>query len=120
MHRAVLALLVAASLAACTPRQACLSSATRELGRIDALVAESEAALVRGYRTERVVRERVGIGIGGCYGRDLRFCTGTRLGTGIERRAIDPEAERRILANLRARQSVLRQQAAAAAASCPA
>ena len=120
MRTAILALLAAAALGACTPRQACLSAATRELSRIDALVAESERALALGYRTERVVRERIGIGIGGCLGRDVRLCTGTRLGTGVERRAVDPEAEARILANLRARQSVLRSQAAAAAATCPA
>ena len=121
MRTALLALLAAAALSACTPRQACLSAATRELGRIDALVAESERALALGYRTERVVRDTgFGVGLGGCIGRDLRFCTGTRLGTGIERRAIDPESERRTLAYLRARQSVLRQQAAAAAATCPA
>ena len=119
MRAALLALLAAAVLGACTPRQACLSAATRELGRIDALVAESERALALGYRTERVVYERIGIGIGGCLGRDLRLCTGTRLGTSFERRAIDPLAEARTLANLRARQSVLRAQAAAAAATCP-
>ena len=121
MRTVLLALLAAATLAACSPRQACLSAATRELSRIDALVAESERALVLGYRTERTLRERtVSIGLGGCLGRDVRLCTGTRLGTALERRAIDPEAEARILANLRARQSVLRSQAAAAAAACPA
>lgn len=120
MRAALLLLLVAASLAACTPRQACLSAATRELSRIDALVAESEAALARGYRTERVLRDGIGIGVRGCYGRHAFFCTGTRFDTALERRAIDPEAERRILSNLRARQSVLRRQAATAAATCPA
>lgn len=120
MRTALLALLVAGALGACSPRQLCLSAATRELARVDALVAQSETALALGYRTERVLREGFGLGLRSCVGRDVRFCTGTRLRTGIERRAIDPVAERRILANLRARQSVLRQQAAAAAASCPA
>lgn len=117
-----IALLLALTLAlgACSPRQACLSSATRELGRIDALVAQSERALALGYRSERVVRPRVSIGLGGCTRGDIGFCTGTRLGTGIERRAIDPAAEARTLANLQVRQSVLRRQAAAAAQSCPA
>ncbi len=111
---------LAAALAACSPRQACLSAATRELGRIDALVASSEQALALGYRTERAVRPRATVGIGACAGGRVSLCTGTRLGTDLERRAIDPEAERRTLANLRSRQSVLRRQAAAAAQACPA
>jgi hypothetical protein len=48
-----LALLAALGLAACqTPREACISEATRELRTIESLIRETEGNLQRGYAIE--------------------------------------------------------------------
>ena len=109
--QAALPLVLAALLAAtgCAVQPPCGSGASRELRRIEPLIRESELALARGYRNEPTLRPAVGFGA--CFGDRGRICLEDRVVQGSRRVAIDPLAERRVLENLRSRQSALLAQA---------
>jgi hypothetical protein len=121
-------LIVGLLLAACIgPREACLRAAGAELARLDRLIAEGEAALARGYRLERraetatVLEFCIGMGHRG-DGLDagLRYCPEAETRVTEVPVAVDPAAERRKLAALRARREAEAPRARAAAAACPA
>lgn len=111
-------------LAACaTPQERCVIDATRDLRTVEALIAETQANLQRGFAFDRTVERRP----------RLTFCTGTRhnnVGVSFCTRddvvvrdepvAIDPEAERRKLGLLRARRAELQADAERKAAACQA
>ena len=124
------ALLALVLITACaTPEQRCVSRASDELKTVNALIAETELNLQRGYRIEIEVdyspRLTFCTGTGRWSGSrraygGVSFCSGTRR---IERErqvAIDPQAERRKLANLQQRQAALRGPTQAALAACQA
>jgi len=115
-------------IAACgTPQERCIDDATRELRRIDGLIADTEAALARGYGYEtRLVTRREWVP---CPRRRFDAADGTLAsGSGFcwdrvqhQTRvpvAIDPLAERRKLDGLRDRRRTLAPAAAAATESC--
>ena len=124
LRPALCALLLVSACA--SPRDACLRSATAELRRLDRLIAESEAALARGYRLER--EPEVATGLTFCVGagqREEGVDVGLRYCPEVETRyrevpaAIDPAAERRTLEALRARRAEEARRAARRAAACP-
>ena len=125
MHRA--ALLLCMALAACaTPQEACIGQATRELRTLDGLLAEVQANLDRGYALEERTRWRM----------DWRICEAAVAATAdtpavpakwcwvrepytvTDRVPIDPEAERRKLAGLKAHRAREFQRAQTAVAEC--
>jgi hypothetical protein len=110
------------ALAACgpSPREACIARATEELDTLDALIAETEANLLRGYALEPEPRARAGLRICAGGGGPLSVCA-ERSGEVAERPvAIDPVAERMKLANLRARREGLAVMAEREKAACEA
>lgn len=121
MRAALISITLLALMGGCA-RQACLDSATRELGRVEALLAESERALALGYREEVVPVRDPAIGFTLCTSRDVAgLCVGQpTLTTRTRAVAIDPVAERRTRDNLRTRLSQLRREASRAVAACPA
>lgn len=122
--RRVLALLVL--LAACaTPQERCIQVATKELRTVNALIAEVEGNLARGYayetyeitRTVWVVCEWLPPAKDGGEPRP-RYCLDEETDTLRRRVAIDPAAERRKLAALKEKQAELSRRAAAEIAAC--
>lgn len=106
--RAMIAIVAGlALLAGCaSPRERCVAAATSELRTIDALIAETEGNIARGYA---LVREpRVRPGLRPCPPDDTwLFCPVDEV-TVVERPvAIDRDAERRKLATLQARRAEL-------------
>ena len=119
---AALTLAALAALAACgpTPREACIARATAELETLDALIAETEANLLRGYALEPEARGGTGLRICAGGGGPLSVCA-ERSGEGSARPvAIDPVAERLKLSNLRNRREGLAVLAAREIADCEA
>ncbi|MEM6740527.1 MAG: hypothetical protein AAF646_10430 [Pseudomonadota bacterium] len=114
-------------LAACaTPRDACLRASLSEIATLDRLIVETEGNLARGYRIER--EPVVSTGLDFCLGRGIHD-SGVRIGlrycNSVETRyrevevAIDPDAERRKLTQLRGKRAEESRLAQAQAASCP-
>ncbi|SHI77445.1 hypothetical protein [Wenxinia saemankumensis] len=125
MFRPVLPLLAALlALAACaTPREACISSANRELRVIDRLVAETRANIGRGYALREV--EEVRVVDDRCPVYDLNgqlsgysSCDRTVTRTRDEPVAIDLNAERAKLDSLLERQAAQRRAVEEAVRSC--
>ena len=116
--RAALSLGLVLLLAACAVQPPCGSGTTRELRRLEALIAQSELALARGYRSEPTLRPAVGFGA--CFGDSSRICLEDRVVQGARRVAIDPLAERRTLDYLRNRQAALLAQASRDYRACTA
>ena len=122
MIRSVARLTTLCLLAACaTPAERCVIDATKELRRVEALIAETEGNLARGYAIDRTAERRP----------RLTFCTGTyRSQVGVsfcteedivyrERPvAIDPQAERRKLSILADRRIALRRTSEQQIAAC--
>ena len=115
-------LTLALALAACSPQETCLRGATRDLRALDALIAETEANIARGYAYED--REVTRWAWVRCYDgpRDLKRppsrCWEPYSAHVRKPVAIDPEAEARKLAALKTRRATLADQAMAAAAEC--
>lgn len=107
MHRlAPLALL--AALASCaTPEERCIARATKDLRIVSALIAETEANLARGYAIQTYSDERLVMHL--CAGDDDRseICWIPETRTRTRPVAIDAAAERRKLADLRAKKEEL-------------
>jgi hypothetical protein len=120
-------LLALCALASCaTSREACLRAATAELATLDRLIAETEANLARGYAIARepytttTLEFCVGTGrLGGAFDVGLRYCPDVETRYRDRPVAIDPAAERRKLAQLRARRAAEAERAAARQAACP-
>ncbi len=108
-------------LSACaTPRERCMADATRELRTIDALIAETEGNIARGYA---ILREpAVRTTLVWCLAPDDRITLCNRQEADVRERpvAIDRAEERRKLASLRERRAELLREAAAAQARCAA
>lgn len=105
--------------AACaTPEERCIARSTKDLRVVDALIAEAEATLARGYAVEEVHDTRL----------RFTFCRdddGKRSMCWIEEPvvttrpvAVDLEDERRKLASLRAKRDELSVRARSAIAAC--
>ncbi|MCX7888643.1 MAG: hypothetical protein N2422_02790 [Rhodobacteraceae bacterium] len=123
---------VALLLAGCgTPREQCIAAATRELATVDALIAESQANLRRGYAYQPTAVSRPEWRV--CDWIELpprpdgtpvpprpRYCLETATDTVQKPVPIDPVAEQRKLDNLLARRKVLNREAAAAVEACKA
>ena len=122
--RALLLLSVPAlALTACaTPREACISSAQRELRIIDRLVAETQANIARGYaveeRTEVVTVRGTCIGTNDDGSSFTFSCPETETRTRTEPVAIDLAAERAKLDSLLERQAAQRSATEAAIQQC--
>lgn len=96
-------------LAACgSPMERCERSIVREEQRLDALIAETETNLRRGYGYETETRD-VSVGFSYCNrSRNVGVCFDNRTPRTIRRAvAIDPEAEQRKLAGLKDRKLAL-------------
>jgi len=118
--------LCAFALAACaTPRERCFATATQELRTIDALIAETQTNIARGYAIAREPGVRTSLVF--CYDpprEPYTFCSQNEP-TVVERPvAIDRADERRKLASLQERRAELagatRRQVAACEAQFPA
>ncbi|MCB2134912.1 MAG: hypothetical protein KDE08_03040 [Rhodobacteraceae bacterium] len=112
-------------LAACgTPQENCIRTATKELRTMDALVAETEANIARGYsyEEEQVIRhtwvrcDRDFLSPGVPAPR--RMCLEPVARVVKRPVAIDPQAEEGKLAGLKSRQKALESEARAAIAAC--
>ncbi len=106
-----LALGLALGLAACaSPEERCVIAATKERRTVEALIAETEANLARGYAIDREAERRPRLTF--CAGSarsnvGMSFCTREDIVYRDRPVAIDPEAERRKLALLRERKARL-------------
>jgi hypothetical protein len=120
-------------LAACgTPQERCIRGVTQDLRVVNALVAETEVNLARGYRLEDVTIYRPTWDycdetyvVTLADGRQVlqnsgRMCMDEVAETVQRPRAIDPAEERRKLANLQEQQKVLTRRAESAVAQCQA
>ncbi|MBK1636772.1 hypothetical protein [Rhodovulum adriaticum] len=121
--RAILVLLPLALVACTSPRAACERDALHDLRVMDALIAETEQTLARGYALQRepVTRPRLQV----CYGAPL---DDNRVGMTLCNRsettyrerpvAVDLGAERRKLTSLQAKRQDLARSAARRLAAC--
>ena len=102
----LLPLLLPALLACTEPTGRCAVPETRELKTLDALIAETEETIARGYVLEDAPRSGVNFCLGGLRSNvGISFCTdpsGRRQPV-----AIDEAAEKRKLASLKARRAAL-------------
>ena len=120
--RFAVALLLTALVSACaSPRERCIRAATQGLRTVDALIAETEATLARGYayRTEPA---GIAFGLNYCAysGGNIGFGFCSANGTATRQRpvAVDIGEERRKLAELKQRRGELAAQSAPAVAAC--
>ncbi|MEZ5685728.1 MAG: hypothetical protein R3D78_07470 [Paracoccaceae bacterium] len=128
--RARFLLLSLVVLAACgTPQEQCINRETRELRTIERLIAEVEGNLARGYAYEEYevpTRDWEPCGIreiirpDGTVKRETKMCLETRWVTQERKVPIDPTAEKRKLAGLKAKQKELLPRAEAAIRACKA
>ncbi|MBK5926737.1 hypothetical protein [Rhodobaculum claviforme] len=118
MRRVIVALGLVALAGCATPYERCLSPATGQLRTIDALIAETEANIARGFALEQV--RDVRFDLVPCYDIDgmVRFC---REPVAIERSrpvAIDRTVEAGKLQSLRARRAELTMELSVLRADC--
>lgn len=119
-------LFLLALLTACaTPRERCEAEAMRELNTLAALITETEQNLAHGYAIEREEVSRPVMHL--CVGTredgtrsGYVFCTETETRIVERPVAIDPAAEKRKLASLKARYETQKRAAAKALAACAA
>jgi hypothetical protein len=120
-------LVVLALLAACgTPQEQCIRNETRELATLDRLIREAEANLARGYayetveitRTEWQICEYIPDPNDPTKPPRPRYCLEDVTDTVQKTVAIDPAAEERKLASLKAKRRKLEPEARAAIAEC--
>lgn len=108
-------------LAACaSPQQSCIRAAQADLRAIDAQIAESEAALRRGYRVTQAREGSTTLNICAWPREPVLFCTTHTPGTGATRTAVLPAAEEARLAELRRERARLVAVTADRIAACPA
>jgi hypothetical protein len=113
-------------LAACgTPQEQCIRANTKELRQVDALIAETQSNLARGYGYEEHTVtdwdwEPCFVGRPVANDRHSDMCWEPYERTVRKAVAIDPAVEKRKLAALTARRKVLVSQAAPAVAACKA
>lgn len=113
--------LTALMLAGCTsPRERCLRAATADLRVIDALIAETQGNIARGFAIDRGVETRTVVELCVWPTSQTLFCTRQEPVAWERPRAIDMGAERRKLADLEARRTDTVRAAAVAQGACPA
>ena len=120
---APLALLAALALAACeTPRESCLSSASRDLTVVESLIRETQGNISRGYAIERDQEVHVDRDFCRVEREDgsirLRPCDRTRVENVRRPVAIDLRAEQAQLDSLLERRATLASQTAARQQAC--
>ncbi|MBL3569012.1 hypothetical protein DSD19_20695 [Rhodovulum sp. BSW8] len=122
-----LALLMLLPLAACaTPRQSCERAALYDLRVLDTLIRESEQTIARGYgyRREPYERTRFDFCYGSRFGRSpamgFTFCDYPDVGIREVPVTVDLAAERRNLAELKAKRTEAARRAARALSACEA
>lgn len=106
-------------LAACaTPREQCVSAATKDLQTVEFLIAETQANLSRGYafETDYEIRSSIDVCAGGWD--PMRFCTRTYTVPRNRPIAIDPALETKKLNTLKTQQADLKRRAAPAVQAC--
>lgn len=125
--RLILIPITAVALAACaTPQQRCMRPISDDLATVQSLIAETEAAIDRGYNYRTEPRNRVGVNLcTGWYGGarvygGISYCTDSYPDYVRVPEAIDPAAERRKLAELRVREAKLQSALPNAQAACAA
>jgi len=124
MRLPTIVLLSALALGACSAQDNCIRNATHEVRALDALIAETEADIARGYSYES--REVTRWAWVRCYdgpyvpGQPRRYTRCWEPYTDIVRKpvAIDPAAEARKLAALKSRRAALAGAATAAVEEC--
>jgi hypothetical protein len=108
-------------LAGCaSPRETCLRAAQAELRALDAQIAESEAALARGYRITPATEPRTTLNICAWPREPVLFCTQHSPGQSASRVNVLPAAEEARLAELRRERARLVVVMADRVAACPA
>ncbi len=120
---APLALLAALALAACeTPRESCLSSATRDLSVVESLIRQTQGNINRGYAIERDQEVTVDRDFCRVEREDgsirLRPCDRTRVENIRRPVAIDLRAEQAKLDSLLERRATLASATAARQQAC--
>lgn len=131
MRNAALALLLIPALAACgTPQERCIDGQTRDLRVLTGLIAESEASIARGYGYEEQLVRRMEYvqcnrwrRVRDNQGRivtvpSTSFCWEPYTDTVKKPVAIDIEAEKRKLAEMKVKQAELRKRADAGILAC--
>ncbi|MFC7705826.1 hypothetical protein ACFQXB_16720 [Plastorhodobacter daqingensis] len=114
-----LCLVAPLALAACSnPRERCINAATEELRVVNALVAETETNLDRGYTLIREPGVRTGLHFCLSPTNPFTFCSTAQPTVTDRPTAIDIRAEERKLAQLRAKQNELTIRAASSIAAC--
>ncbi|PTX54864.1 hypothetical protein C8N43_3686 [Litoreibacter ponti] len=118
MRRALLLLM----LAACTdPRQACLNAAVEDLRIVQALIADTEATIERGYAIQTETRTAIYTNFCVGTGRSdvgFTFCNYPYPVTTRKPVAVDLNAERRKLTSLRQKERELRRDSLRAQQAC--
>lgn len=119
MPRPVFALILAATLAACSPAEQCRLEATRDLRVLDRMIAENRADLNRGYRLIRI-DSPFQVGLFGCFGPSeaFPFCYDDAVPR-YRREALNRPAEEAKLASLVAQRRTVERQTQQALAVCP-
>ncbi|MFV0246001.1 MAG: hypothetical protein ACK5IB_13415 [Qingshengfaniella sp.] len=104
-----------------TAQDRCLRPVTRDIANVQELITETEENIRRGY-AYRLEPSPFQWGIGYCtgYSRNLRFCGDSTTDYVRVPEAIDMEAERRKLAELRQREASLQAALPNAQAACAA
>ncbi|EYD74501.1 hypothetical protein Rumeso_03797 [Rubellimicrobium mesophilum DSM 19309] len=120
---APLALLAALALAACeTPRESCLSSASRDLTIVESLIRQTQGNISRGYAIERDQEVTVDRDFCRVEREDgsirLRPCDRTRVENVRRPVAIDLRAEQAKLDSLLERRAALASETAARQQAC--
>ncbi len=117
MKRYLLALLL--SLAGCsTALEQCVNRSTRNLQATDNLIAATQANIDRGYALETSSRVSLGLQLCTSPSANFHFCTATQSGLKQAPIAIDVAAEKRKLAQLKARRATLKRQSDLAVRAC--
>lgn len=117
MKRYLLTLLLA--LAGCsTPLEQCVTRSTKNLQAVDNLIASTQANIDRGYALDSRPQVSLGLRLCSSPSANFHFCTGTETGPKQTPVAIDMAAERRKLAELKARRAVLKRQSDLAVREC--
>ena len=117
MKRYLLALLL--PLAGCsTPLEQCASRSTKNLQAVDNLIASTQANIDRGYALDNQPQVSLGLRLCTSPSANFHFCTGTQTSPKQTPVAIDVAAERRKLAELKARRVVLKPQSDLAVREC--
>jgi len=109
MKRYLLALLL--PLAGCsTSLEQCVNRSTKELRVVDDLITRTEGNIERGYALESRAEMNLGLQLCTSPSANFHFCTAAQTNPQHTPVAIDLDAERRKLTELRSKRAVLKHQ----------